>query len=186
MEVRPGDILARIVSLRRGQLFDSSGPPAATPMALVANSPKLTLAQNRIQARFKIFLSFTRQLVSLDWQCPFNGLNPAEQLLDVFPRLCGIFTPVRFDGHPLPERFLDRMIGTVKWIRSSSRRQNSPVPGKKMFESQIHAKLPLARRCAVIILQPAANYFQRLRLLRPLQRFALERPQVPLRIHNVG
>ncbi len=54
-----------------------------------------------------------------------------------------------------------------------------------MFESQVHAELPVMSGPAVIILGPAANDFQRVRPLLPFQRFALKCPQVPLRFHNV-
>src|SRR6266481_6514173 len=106
------------------------------PAAHVANSPKLTLAQNCVEARLKIFFSFAPQLISFHRQCPFNGLDPTEQWLDVFARLCGIFAPVGLYGHPLPESSLDGVIGTVKWIRRRSGRQNSLVPSEQMLESQ--------------------------------------------------
>src|SRR5262252_6738026 len=43
----------------------------AVPTA-VASDRKLTLAQNRVQARLKVFLTFTQQLVSLNRQGSFD------------------------------------------------------------------------------------------------------------------
>src|SRR5262249_20716379 len=108
-----------------------------------------------------------------------------EQLLNVFPRLGSIFAPVGLDRHPLPKGFLDRMIRAVEWIGGRARRQQSRVPREKVLETQISAEIPVGFSRAYVIERTAANQLERLRSVLPLQRFAVEGPQIPLRLHYV-
>src|SRR5713101_484479 len=93
---RPGRIPAKVNSFARSGACCWRAFWFAS-IAGTASSNVLTLTHNGIQPRFKIFLSFAPQFVSLYRQCALNRLNPPEQVLDVLPGLCGIFAAVRFD-----------------------------------------------------------------------------------------
>src|SRR5262245_21378058 len=77
------------------------------------------------------------------------------------------------------------MIRAVEWIGGRARRQQSRVPREKVLETQISAEVPVAISRACVIERTAANQLERLRSVLPLQRFAVERPQIPLRLHHI-
>src|SRR5438270_11167676 len=109
------------------------------------------LSQNRVEARFKIFFSFTAKFVPLQGQRAFDRLYPAEQLLDVLARPRGIFPALCFDGHPLSESLLNRVVRAVKRVCSGARRQYPRMACKEMLETEVNTELPFARCGAVVI-----------------------------------
>src|SRR5215471_14283373 len=152
--VFPGKIPASLDSAAR---ILATGLPKVLVCATAPAANRLTLAQNRVQARFKVFLSLAPQFVLLHWQYPLDRFNPVEQFLHVLACFRGVFAPVGIHRHPLPEGFLHRMVGTVEWVRSRPRSQQSRMSGKQMLESQIRAEISFGLARAAVVERSAAN-----------------------------
>src|SRR5215831_3153048 len=151
------DSAARILATGLPKVLVCATAPAANGVN------RLTLAQNRVQARFKVFLSLAPQFVPFHRQYPLDRFNPVEQFLDVLACFRGVFAPVGIHRHPLPEGFLHRMVGTVEWVRSRPRSQQSRMSCKQVLESQIRTEISLGLARAAVVERSAANKLQRQR-----------------------
>src|SRR6185437_7845722 len=101
------------------------------------------MRQNRVQPRLKILFSFGPQLAALDRESSLDGLDPAEQQLDVLPRLCVIFLQVAGNGHPLPKGVFQRMVGGLERIRCGAGSEQARMSSKKVFEAEIGGEVSL-------------------------------------------
>src|SRR5690349_1639832 len=180
--LRPGCRPASVSSLARepGEAFAAGGRARNSVPIVPSSANPLTLSQDRIQARLKILLSFTRKFAAFHRQGALHRFHPAEQLLDVLARLCGIFLAVAFHRHPLPERLLEWMIGAVERIRRGAGRQNAGMAGEQMFEAEVRGKVAGGCGNAFVVGRSVAHELERLRSLRPLHALHVERPQIPL------
>src|SRR5690349_5595827 len=180
--LRPGCRPASVSSLARepGEAFAAGGRARNSVPIVPSSANPLTLSQDRIQARLKILLSFTRKFAAFHRQGALHRFHPAEQLLDVLARLCGIFLAVALHRHPLPERLLERMIGAVERIGRGAGGQNARVPGEEMLKAEVRGKVAGGCGDAFIVGWSVAHEQERLRSLHPLHPFHIERPQIPL------
>ena len=85
----------------------------------------------------------------------------------------------------MPESLLHRMVRTRKWVRRRSGRQQSAMPGKEMFKSQVRVKLPLGGRYPLVERLSLGKSTLAAGARSPTsQRLHVEVPQVPSGIHD--
>src|SRR5438552_3272083 len=155
-------------------------PGGRTPqMGIAQDWNELALGQNRVQARFKVFLSFRAKLATLHGQCPLDCFYPIEQLLDVFACLGVIFLQIGAHRHPLPEGVLRRMIRRIERIRRRSGSKQSSMPREKVLEAKIGHEVTRCGYKPTVVLRAVAGQHQRFRLALPPQGLDIESPQVP-------
>src|SRR5690242_16375737 len=175
---RPGRKPASSVSLTRCTAVCGAaeevfwGAVCAEPACVTAS--RLAHSQDLIQTRFKIFLSLGPQAQTLDRQSFFSRTHPPHQLLDILPRFLLIFAQILRLGHPHQKPGLVRMFGPRH--SGSFRRKQARVPGKQVFESQVHQKMARFGENSLIVLRPEAGKTQPFGLLLPTGGFHVANP----------
>src|ERR1700676_4977904 len=133
------------------------------PRSLRLCGRTLPLAQNRIQARFKIVFTLAPQFTAFHRQRRFYRLHPAEQFLDVLARLLVIQLQIFPAAHPVAKSLLERVVRSVEGVFCRARSQQSAVPGEQMLEAQISHEMPGALRDFVVVKFALADQHQWLR-----------------------